>query len=173
MTDVDEQTEETEQQHELDLTVDGRHHRLTVPTDETLLQALRGRLGVTSARGTCGIGVCGTCTVLVDGRAVSSCLMLAVQVREHEVTTAEGLSDGAELSGLQQAFVRRGAYQCSFCIPAMTLAVQAALDDPDVPHDVTSIREQLAGNLCRCGTYPQILEAVSDVLDDAAQTKGR
>lgn len=156
----------------LTLQLNGRERDVRVRPDEPLLEALRDSCGQTSVRGTCGIGVCGTCTVLIDGRVASSCIMLARQAVGREVTTAEGLlgADG-ELSQVQQAFVRNGAYQCSFCIPAMTLAVHAALQDPDVPSDRSSVREYLAGNLCRCGTYPEILQAVSDLVDDAAHDR--
>lgn len=147
------------------LTVNGEQVTAQVAGDETLLQTLRDRLGLTAPRGTCQIGVCGTCTVLVDGKVTSSCIMLAAQAREREVTTAEGLRCGDQLSEVQEAFVRRGAYQCSFCIPAMALAVHGALHDPAIDQDTDAVRDYLAGNLCRCGTYPQILEAVSDLVD--------
>lgn len=152
--------DEATEQMVVRFTLDGRTVAVSVPAGETLLRTLRDRLGITSARGTCGIGVCGTCTVLADGAAVSSCIMLTAQAVGRSLTTAEGLCgpDGA-LSDVQQAFVDRGAYQCSFCIPAMALTVQAALDaHPDRSAD--EVREELAGNLCRCGTYPQIMEAV-------------
>jgi len=137
-----------------------RQRRLRMSGDETLLATLRETFGLTSVRGTCGIGICGTCTVLVDGRVVSSCLMLTRQVAGHAVTTAEGLVDRGRLDEVQEAFVECGAYQCSFCIPAMTLAVRACLDEqPDAT--VEDVREYLAGNLCRCGTYPQILDAAA------------
>jgi aerobic-type carbon monoxide dehydrogenase small subunit (CoxS/CutS family) len=147
------------------LTVNGQDVQTEIESDETLLETLRNRLGYTAPRGTCQIGVCGTCTVLVEGKATSSCIMLAAQARGREVTTPEGLLgiDG-QLSDVQEAFVRKGAYQCSFCIPAMVLSVHAALADETVENTVESIREYLAGNLCRCGTYPEVLEAVSDVV---------
>jgi aerobic-type carbon monoxide dehydrogenase small subunit (CoxS/CutS family) len=133
-----------------------RQRRLRVADAETLLATLRETFGLTSVRGTCGIGVCGTCTVMVDGKVVSSCLMLTRQVRGRAVTTAEGLVEDGRLDEVQEAFVDAGAYQCSFCIPAMTLAVRACLNEhPDATLD--TVREHLAGNLCRCGTYPQIL----------------
>ncbi|HET7388628.1 MAG TPA: (2Fe-2S)-binding protein [Nocardioidaceae bacterium] len=162
------QLEEETPQLEAAFTLNGDAQVTSVRVDETLLEALRERAGITSVRGTCGIGVCGTCTVLLDGRPVSSCITLAAQVNGRQVTTAEGLA-GADnqLSPVQEAFVRRGAYQCSFCIPAMTLAVHAALNDPEAGRDVGTVREYLAGNLCRCGTYPQILQAVTDLVSSA------
>ena len=151
---------------EVALELNGVDRVVAVPTDETLLQTLRGSEGLTSVRGACGIGVCGSCTVLVDDRAVSSCIMLTAQTSSRRVTTSEGLAkaDGV-LSRVQQAFVDRGAYQCSFCIPAMVLTVHAALE-ADPQRGVDQIRHDLAGNLCRCGTYPQVLEAVLDLVSD-------
>jgi len=150
------------------LRVNGVQRDVEAETDDTLLTTLREDLGFTSVRGTCGIGVCGSCTVLVDGQVTSSCIMLTAQVHDRDVTTAEGLCgpDG-ELSAVQQAFVDHGAYQCSFCIPAMTLTVSAALADPEVGRDPAAVRDYLAGNLCRCGTYPQILAAVHELVDEA------
>jgi aerobic-type carbon monoxide dehydrogenase small subunit (CoxS/CutS family) len=150
---------------DLRLLVNGEEHRVSVEPRATLLQVLRDELGLTSARSSCGIGICGACTVLVDGDVVSSCILLAAQVGERAVTTAEGLGTDGRLSQVQEAFVRRGAYQCSFCIPAMALTVHAALNDPAVGNDRESVREYLAGNLCRCGTYPEILQAVGDLVD--------
>ena len=150
------------------LTVNDREHAVRVPAFETLLTTLRESIGLTSVRDTCGIGVCGSCTVLVDGRVASSCIMLTAQAQGTRITTAEGLRGPAgELSPVQAAFVRHGAYQCSFCIPAATLAVHAALDDPDVRKDRKSMREYLSGNLCRCGSYPEILAAVSELVGEA------
>jgi aerobic-type carbon monoxide dehydrogenase small subunit (CoxS/CutS family) len=145
--------------------LNGRQRHLRVADDETLLTTLRETFGLTSARGTCGIGICGTCTVMVDGKVVSSCIMLTRQIAGRAVTTAEGLVDGGRLDEVQQAFVDCGAYQCSFCIPAMTLTVRACLDEqPDATID--TVREHLAGNLCRCGTYPQILAAAARLVGD-------
>lgn len=155
------------------LSVNGEDRTVAVDPGETLLETLRERLGLTSPRGTCGIGVCGTCTVLVDGKVASSCIMLTAQARERAVTTSEGLrGPSGELSAVQEAFVRRGAYQCSFCIPAMVLAVHAAVADEEVGRDRNSVREYLAGNLCRCGTYPEILEAVADLVDGEPHETG-
>lgn len=134
------------------------------PIGRPLLDTLRDELGIRSARGTCGVGVCGTCTVLVDGRAASACLLMTQQVTDRSVVTSEGLvdEDGA-LDEVQAAFVDNDAYQCSFCIPAMVLTVRAHLDDhPDATTE--DVREALGGNLCRCGTYPEILAAVDDLV---------
>lgn len=155
------------------LHVNGEGVSATVEVGETLLHTLRERLGYTSPRGTCGIGVCGTCTVLVDGKVTSSCIMLTVQAAGREVTTSEGLRDAdGGLSSVQEAFVLKGAYQCSFCIPAMVLSVHAALADERVARNQESVREYLAGNLCRCGTYPEIMDAVADLVVDRADPGG-
>lgn len=149
------------------IVINGQDTVVRVPPDEPLLTTLR-EAGHTSVRGTCGIGVCGTCTVLVDGRVTSSCIMLTAQARGRSVTTADGLRDrSGKLSRVQDAFVRANAFQCSFCTPGMTLAVHAALNDPQVRSDRSGIREYLAGNLCRCGSYPDVLAAVTDLLNDS------
>ena len=142
------------------LRVNGREHRLTVPSDETLLTTLRCRLGLLSVRSTCNIGICGACTVLVDGRPISACLSLAALNEGLEITTAEGLlgEDGTP-DRVQAAFVEHSAFQCSYCTPAMVLTARALLaENPDPSPE--EIREYLAGNLCRCGSYPNVLEAV-------------
>ena len=145
--------------------VNGTERVVQVPPDEPLVLTLRENLGFTSVRETCGMGICGTCTVLVEDRVASSCTLLTAQVLGKEITTADGLrSPSGQLSAVQEAFLRAAAYQCSFCIPAMTLTVHAALADPAIGRDRDSIREYLAGNLCRCGTYPNIMAAVTDLL---------
>ncbi|MFI6348607.1 (2Fe-2S)-binding protein [Streptomyces sp. NPDC050560] len=136
---------------------------VTVPEDELLLDTLRDRLATTSARYSCGIGVCGACTVTMDGRAVSSCLQLTQMAAGRRVRTADHvLDEDGTGRAVRDAFVRARAFQCSYCIPAMALTVAAALDD-DPGADAGALRRQLAGNLCRCGSYPQIAEAVGDL----------
>ena len=144
--------------------VNGRATEVEAPADEVLLTTLRG-MGLNSVRGTCGIGLCGTCTVLVDGQAVSACLTLTAGAEGREVTTAEGLMtpDGAP-GAVQQAFLDSDAFQCSYCIPAMTVMVTAYFREHDNP-TVEGAREYLQGNLCRCGTYPEILAAVSALVE--------
>lgn len=155
------------------LTLNGREVTVRVPNDEHLLTTLRRDFGITSVRGTCGIGVCGTCTVLLDGSVASSCLMLTRQAAGHSITTSEGVAEAGEsLSDVQQAFLDNGAYQCSFCIPGMVLAVHGALAERP-GRSVSEVREYLAGNLCRCGTYPQVLEAVRQVVDERRATRAR
>jgi aerobic-type carbon monoxide dehydrogenase small subunit (CoxS/CutS family) len=129
--------------------------------DETLLETLRNRLGTSSVRYCCGIGVCGTCSVLVDDLPVSSCLMLTVMCQDREVVTAESLfeDETAEGAPVAAAFAKSSAFQCSYCIPAMALTVHGSLKaDPD--STVEQMCERLGGNLCRCGSYPQIREAL-------------
>lgn len=149
----------------VELLVNGSPTTVTVRTGDTLLHTLRETLGLKSVRGTCGIGICGTCTVLVNGRPVSSCNALTVMHAGASITTSEGLAEDGELDAVQRAFIEQGAYQCSYCIPAMVLTVRSLLDQQDAL-DAASIREQLAGNLCRCGTYPQIMSAVESLIAD-------
>jgi carbon-monoxide dehydrogenase small subunit len=144
------------------LTVNGRHHELAVPTSRTLVELLRWDLGLTGTKRGCGLGECGTCTILLDGQPVNSCLILAVDVGGREITTIEGLAKGPDLHPLQKAFIEKGAIQCGFCTPGMILASYALLNRNPHPTD-QEIREALAGNLCRCTGYQKILEAVSSV----------
>jgi carbon-monoxide dehydrogenase small subunit len=152
----------------LQMRVNGRDCTLEVPAHHTLLQILRNVLGLTGSKECCAEGECGSCTVLVDGRAICSCLMLAVEADGHEVTTIEGLEARGELDAVQQEFIAHGAVQCGFCIPGMIMSAKYLLmtnPDPTVPE----IQEGLAGNLCRCGGYTRIIQAVSA----AARTGGK
>jgi aerobic-type carbon monoxide dehydrogenase small subunit (CoxS/CutS family) len=125
----------------------------------TLADFLREPLGLTGTHLGCEHGVCGACTVLVDGVAVRSCLMLAVQAQGREVLTVEGLADGDELHPVQQAFRETHAFQCGFCTPGFVMATVALLDEDPVP-GVDTIREALAGNICRCTGYESIVDGV-------------
>jgi aerobic carbon-monoxide dehydrogenase small subunit len=142
------------------ITVNGLAHRLEVAPDGFLLDVLRDDLGLTGAKECCLEGECGACTVLVDGRAVNSCLILAAEADEAEVLTVEGMG-GEGLSRLQVAFLDHAAAQCGFCIPGQLMAAQALLDYNQSP-SAAEIREALAGNLCRCAGYQQIAAAVAD-----------
>ena len=152
--------------HVIETTVNGRRRELVVPANRTLLEVLRDQLGLRGAVEGCGVGVCGSCTVLVDDRPVSSCLMLAANAEGRSVTTIEGLAAAGELSLVQQAFLGHQAFQCGFCTPGMIMAVEGLLREHPEP-DETQVRDYLSGNLCRCGTYSAVLEAVSSVVAQA------
>src|ERR1700712_572143 len=141
------------------VTVNGAARSLDVPVTETLLDALRRDLDLTGSKECCAEGECGACTVLVDGRAVNACLVLAVEADGLDITTIEGLGSRSGLSPLQDAFLQTGAIQCGFCIPGMVMAAQALLNEN--PHPTPAdVREGLAGNLCRCAGYQRIVDAV-------------
>ena len=145
---------------ELRLTVNGVPRALDVSTHATLLQVLRSDLGLTGTKEGCDEGECGACTVLVDGQAVDSCLMVAMAADRSEVETVEGLAGpGGELSRLQQAFVEAGGVQCGFCTPGFLVTLTAFLRESPSP-SVEEIRSAIAGNICRCTGYSQIVEAV-------------
>lgn len=133
-----------------------------VATNETLLDFLRNRMKITSVKKGCDVGECGTCTVLLGGKPIRSCLVLAVQVEEAEVTTIEGLAKKGELDAIQEAFLEKYGFQCGFCTPGMILATKALLDENANPN-VNDIKEALEGNLCRCTGYEQIIESVLTV----------
>ncbi len=150
------------------LHVNGAEHAVEVPAHWTLLRTLREALGLMGPREACGIGMCGSCTVLLDGRAVSSCLTLTPQAVGRKILTVEGLASGAGLHRVQQAFLEHDAFQCSFCTPGFIMASVALLSENPRPTD-DEIREHLAGNWCRCGAYPEILSAVRDLAGRGAQ----
>jgi aerobic-type carbon monoxide dehydrogenase small subunit (CoxS/CutS family) len=130
------------------------------PGTRTLLEVLRDGLGLVGTKEGCGIGMCGACTVLVDGRPLSSCLMLAAQAAGKEILTIEGLGHDGQLHPVQQAFLDEGAFQCAYCTPGFVLSAVALLAEKPSPSD-EEIREYLSGNLCRCGSYQNILRAVT------------
>jgi aerobic-type carbon monoxide dehydrogenase small subunit (CoxS/CutS family) len=146
---------------ELQLHVNGEIRSVEVETHETLLGVLRDKLKLFGSREGCGIGYCGACTVLVDDKPVSSCIMLAVQAEGKRLTTVEGLAKDGELHPIQQAFLDHSAFQCSYCTPGFILTTKAMLDEDPSPSR-EEIREYLVGNLCRCGSYYNIMEAVED-----------
>jgi xanthine dehydrogenase YagT iron-sulfur-binding subunit len=141
------------------LDVNGRPAQLTLTPDTTLLQALRESLNLTGAKEACDRGACGACTVLVDGRSVNSCLMLAIDAAGHKVTTVEGLAKDAQLDPVQQAFVEQDACQCGYCIPGFVVRSRALLDETPHP-DREAIKHGLCGNVCRCAAYVRIFAAV-------------
>jgi aerobic-type carbon monoxide dehydrogenase small subunit (CoxS/CutS family) len=141
------------------MTVNGVQRELEVVPNTTLLDFLRDRLHLTGTKECCDLGECGACTVMVDGRAVNSCLMLAVEVDSGDVTTIEGLAENGHPDVLQDAFLAKGAVQCGFCIPGQVMAAHYLLRRNPHP-TLAEVREGLSGNLCRCGGYVQICEAV-------------
>jgi len=141
--------------------VNGEYRRLRVRSDQRLIDVLRNDLRLTGTKEGCGKGECGACTVIVDGQAVDSCLMLAYQADGAAIETIEGLSQGDRLHPLQEAFVEHGASQCGICIPGMIMAAKAYLDQAEAPPSVDQVRGALAGNLCRCTGYSKIFTAVS------------
>lgn len=134
-------------------------HELLIEPKNTLLEILREELDLTGAKEVCGLGACGACTVLVDGRPVLSCLTLAIACRNKKIITIEGLMKGDELHPLQQSFVDKGAVQCGFCTPGMIMAAKALLDEKTNP-TAEEAAEAISGNLCRCTGYAQIIEAI-------------
>jgi xanthine dehydrogenase YagT iron-sulfur-binding subunit len=163
---------------EITLRVDGSDHRLLVDTRTTLLDALRERLGITSAKKGCDHGQCGACTVLLDGRRAVSCLALAVAHDGAEIVTASGLGDGDDLHPMQRAFIEHDAFQCGYCTPGQIISavgmlqevaagwpsvVSDDLDADQVVLDDAEIRERMSGNLCRCAAYANIVPAIAEV----------
>ena len=139
--------------------VNGRKVRLVLEGSETLLECLRDQVGLTGTKKGCDQGDCGACTVLIDGRPVNSCLVLAAEVVGREITTIEGLAQGDKLHPLQQAFIEHNAIQCGFCTPGMILTSLALLNEIPNPSE-EEIRRYLQGNLCRCTGYSKIVEAI-------------
>ena len=141
------------------LIVNGVIYQLTVDDNRILLDVLRDDLGLTGTKKGCDSGNCGACTVILNGKPVNSCLVLAVDVNGSIITTIEGLAQGNELHPLQKAFVEHGAIQCGFCTPGMILSAKALLDQNPHPTE-NEIRQAIAGNLCRCTGYTKIVEAI-------------
>jgi carbon-monoxide dehydrogenase small subunit len=148
---------------EIELRVNGAPARLEVEPQELLLDALRDRLGLTGAKRSCDVQVCGACTVLLDGDPVSACCTLAYEARGRDVLTIEGLAEDPRFTALEEAFIRRTALQCGFCTPGMLLTVAALLDAGDLADDEETVRRALAGNICRCTGYRAIIDAVRDL----------
>lgn len=157
----------------LTLRVNGREHRLRARPHHTLLEVLRGELKLFGVREACGVGMCGACTVLADGKPISACLVLAPMAEGQELLTVEGL-EGAngELDPIQQTFVDHTAFQCSYCTPGFILTTKALLaENPDPTEE--EARAYLAGNVCRCGSYVKILDAVMDAKRRVAGSSAR
>jgi aerobic-type carbon monoxide dehydrogenase small subunit (CoxS/CutS family) len=146
----------------ISLKVNDREYDLVIPVNRTLTQVLRENLKLTGTKQGCEAGDCGSCTVLLDGQPVNSCLVLAVEAEGHQILTIEGLSEGGKLHPLQEAFVEHGSIQCGFCSPGMILSAKALLDKNPFPGP-GEIREALSGNLCRCTGYQKIVDAIESV----------
>lgn len=144
---------------QIKLTVNGTLYELTVNPWRTLLEVLRGDLGLTGTKEGCGIGECGACTVIMDGKTVNSCILLAVAADGKEITTIEGLAGNGELHPVQQAFIDEGGFQCGFCTPGMIMSAKALLDENPSPTD-EEIKNGIAGNLCRCTGYTKIFASI-------------
>lgn len=151
--------------------LNGEPRTVTVRHGATLLEVLRGELGLKGTKYGCGHGDCGACTVLLDGRAVPSCLVLAVRVDGHRVETVEGLEKEGKLHPLQEAFLREGAVQCGYCAPGMLMSAKALLDENPRPSE-EEVRLGLAGNLCRCTGYQKIVRAVLAAAEEMGRSSG-
>ena len=149
----------------LSLHVNGDTYEVAVRPQWSLLEVLRDELELTGTNDGCRTGNCGACTVLLDGRPITSCLMLALDADGHQITTIEALSASGELHPLQRSFVEHGAIQCGYCTPGMILSANALLDDNPHPTE-TEVRSALIGNLCRCTGYAKIVEAVMAAAED-------
>jgi aerobic carbon-monoxide dehydrogenase small subunit len=146
------------------LRVNGEEHSIEVEANRLLLHALREEIGLTGTKEGCSIGVCGACSVILDGRLVSSCLTLAAACNGREVQTIEGLAEDGKLHPLQQAFIEYGGFQCGICTPGQIMAAKALLDENPQPSE-EEVKEWMSGNLCRCTGYYKILESVMAVVN--------
>jgi aerobic carbon-monoxide dehydrogenase small subunit len=141
------------------LNINGRDYDLQVKPSATLLDAIREDAGLTGTKEGCGVGECGACTVIIDGKVVNACIMLAVEANNKNITTIEGLAQGDQLHPIQQAFMEVGGLQCGFCTPGMIISAKVLLDANSNPND-EQIRNGLEGNFCRCTGYTKIIESV-------------
>jgi carbon-monoxide dehydrogenase small subunit len=148
------------------LWLNGEPHEIGVKPNDTLLEVLRDKIGFIGTKEGCGVGECGACTVLMEGKPVLSCIILALDADGSRITTIEGISTGEELDPLQKSFVQHGAVQCGFCTPGMILTAKELLDSIKHP-SIDQIKDAISGNLCRCTGYTKIIEAIRAVRDDA------
>lgn len=146
----------------ISLTINNETHDIVTYPNKTLLEVLRNDLRLTGTKESCGEGVCGSCTVLIDGTPVRSCLTLAVAVQGKEITTIEGLRSGEKLHPVQEAFINHHAIQCGFCSPGMILTAYALLKENPTPTE-SEIRRAISGNICRCTGYAKIVEAIQSL----------
>jgi carbon-monoxide dehydrogenase small subunit len=145
---------------QITLNINGKDQELLVQPNDTLLEVLRDELDLTGSKESCSEGICGSCTIQMDGKPVRSCLTLAMEAEDTKIKTVEGLANGDELSDLQQSFIDHGAVQCGICTPGMLMSADALLSETPNP-DETTIRQALSGNICRCTGYSKIVEAVA------------
>ena len=148
----------------INLKINGESYQLNVKPNILLLDLIREEIGLTGTKRGCGTGECGACTVLLEGRPVNSCLILAVEANEKNVTTIEGLAKDGQLHPLQEAFIEEGAVQCGFCTPGMLLSAKALLDVNSNPKE-EEIKKAIAGNLCRCTGYTKIIKAIISAVE--------
>ncbi|HEX5385734.1 MAG TPA: 2Fe-2S iron-sulfur cluster-binding protein [Gemmatimonadales bacterium] len=146
------------------LFVNGTEHRVHIDARTTLLDALRDRLHLTGTKKGCGLGQCGACTVLIDGRRINSCLTLAVMHEGEAITTIEGLAEGDELHALQAAFIEHDGFQCGYCTPGQIVSGVGLINEGRI-HSEAEIREYMSGNICRCGAYTNITAAIREVAE--------
>jgi xanthine dehydrogenase YagT iron-sulfur-binding subunit len=156
---------------DLVLRVNGTEHRLTLDPRTTLLDALREHLHLTGSKKGCGLGQCGACTVLMDGKRVKACLSLAALVEGREITTIEGLAQGEQLHPLQAAFIERDAFQCGYCTSGQIMAAVACINEGHAGSP-QEIRNWMSGNLCRCGAYDNIVTAIQDAARATGSVRG-
>ncbi len=149
--------------HPMNVTVNGKEFSLEVPARRMLVDMLRYDIGLTGTKEACSIGVCGACTVLIDGRMVASCITMALQASGADVTTIEGVAQDERLHPLQQSFIENGGFQCGICTPGQILAAKSLLDVNPSPSE-GEIKEWMAGNLCRCTGYYQIIESITKAI---------
>ncbi len=146
---------------QISMRVNGQEHTLEVPMHRLLIDCLRYDLGLTGTKEGCSVGVCGACTVLMDGQMTSSCLLLAVRADDTDIVTIEGLAEAEQLHPIQQAFIDYGGFQCGICTPGMIMAAKSLLDENSHPTE-DDIKDWMMGNLCRCTGYYKILESIQE-----------
>lgn len=157
---------------EIALTVNGRQYALDIKVNRALLDVLRDDLGLTGTKEGCGSGDCGACTVLLDGKSVNACLVLAVEVDGREIVTVEGLAQNDKLDPIQEAFVQEGAVQCGFCTSGMLMAGKGLIAENPAPTE-GEVRKAIAGNLCRCTGYVRIVKAIMKASETGALAGGK
>jgi len=151
--------------HNITVKINDEEYKVSVESKESVLDMLRDKLGLTGTKKGCGKGDCGACTVLLNGKAVNSCLVLAVEADGQEITTIEGVSKDSELTLLQENFLKYGAVQCGNCSPGMIMSAKALISENSKPNE-EEIKEAISGNLCRCTGYTKIVEAIKQTVED-------